>query len=213
MKVGTRSHAKFIICITSHKFILNTSTDFAVTGALNRILGWCSCVRKWYFVSTSTETHSSTNFKCGKVYNSWISLPGSQMPADESQPIRVTEGVNYPHHHHPPPKNPTHSYTQTRTHNISHLKYYHASTQFTMNQKNIKSRDDSFIKCLWISDSDVCRTLPGWNIWVLNAWIGWIVLIWLHRVVNDGLLFSAFQKVNLCLRVPVISWGLLLVAL
>ncbi len=28
-------------------------------------------------------------------------------------------------------------------------------------------RADSFIKCLWISDRDVCRTLLGWNIWVV----------------------------------------------
>lgn len=83
------------------------------------------------------------------------------MPADDSQPIRVTEGVNYvpTRPPHPPPTAPL---ADARAHILTHPKQYHASSKFTMNQKHITSRGDSFIKCLWISDRDVCRTLsPG----------------------------------------------------
>lgn len=116
--------------------------SFSVTAARNRTLGWCVCVKKWYFVNANTETQLAPHeSQCGRVYKSWISLPGSQMPADDLQPIRVTFSS-------PPRK----LRSNTHTYDISQLKCFHASSQFTMNQNHITSRDDSFIKSLWISD-------------------------------------------------------------
>lgn len=83
-------YIKQVFCV--HVFCRNgshtTSTEFAIFAAQKKILGWCSCVIKSYFESANTETplapHES---QCEKVYDSWISLPVSQMPADDSQLI------------------------------------------------------------------------------------------------------------------------------